>query len=690
MNAEQIANLNKQLEARKIALILKEWGWVACERYDSNHGKARPGWSFPLWDESGKVLPEKKWKAGDGLKAKNAMMPKRPEFPYYMPPGTLDAIKASSEIWIAEGEPDVATLHTLGIRNAICWLFGADSIPERLPDDLKRWGVFKVYHCPDQDEAGYLSAVDLDKMLADKGFRLKIVKVDGELNSHKDLNDMLMSKGAFDPRALPAWTLPELKALTDTKPLPKRREVTSGQIPPRDFALNPRVADALLHEAQRQAGGRPDKRIDGRRAIPILSIYSREHDSPGEHAYYFPDNHSGWDYGDKKAGDQWYAAEVLVERWNINVEALGGWTEKAPVHRPTSEVVSEPPTQERPSDMFISQAQVARDWIEYLRDLSRKPDAAVMWNPFPHLHEFGGLAKFMVEGMVMLILGNTGGKKSILLENMLDQMNIGGQWGFLIGGEWTPHLSGAKAIQRHGGAAIEELFEDSVARSMKMRGLPVTDVKVLTDAKRLQSQQVASALTKMPGDTIHFNSKYSQLGFSTILENVAREIVIQREVMKKTVTYVALDYAQYYTDENTYKGQNIPEHILTAFKLFCVNMRVCGFVTSQITKVAQKEAAQGETISIADGLGLRSDKANLVISIENVMAGTNVLPYKKISILKNSLGRTDHFYLHDAPGGNHLQFRLEGDGIEPNYIVEGQVYQAQQEAKQAARPEKIV
>lgn len=676
--------MNNPLINRPMYPALKAWGWQAYTH------KERAGFAFPLWNEAGEVLTEKKWKADDGQKPKNAMLFSRPAFDYYMPPKALEAIKSSAEIWLAEGETDVATLHMLGIRNAICWLFGATSIPANLADDLKRWGVYQVNYCPDLDEAGYKSALDLLALLADKRFKVKIRRVGGEIGTGNDLSDMF-STGKFNPRQLAVWSEDELRALTETKPLNPDKRLPAMPMVKADGTLNPRLLDELERVALAQAGGKPTVRIDGRLAIPVLSVYSHKHDEAGEHAYYFPENHSYYDWG---KGDGWLGAKDLVEYWKINVEALGGWylQETKALTRPTSQVAETAAPSDQPADLFITQSQVMQDWQAYFEDLNARPNIAIMRNPFPHLRAFGGFAKFLTEGMVMLILGTTGGKKSVLLENLLDHLIYDGNTGVLIGGEWTPHNSGLKAIQRFGGASMDAMFEDMVARQLKSQGRDgvAWDAKALTDYERQETVKIARTLGQASangaGEIIHYNAKYSQTPFSKMLEQVAREIHLNRQLGRK-VSWVAVDYAQFYTDENNYKGQNVPEHILTAFKLFCVNMRVVGIMTSQITKSAQKDSNAGEKIDIADGLGLRSDKANLVVAIENVWAGGKVLPYKKITIAKNSLGRTDYFYLHDAPGGNHLQFQLEGAGIADKMIVEALIYQAKQEATATQYPQ---
>lgn len=667
-------NHKEILESRKILPAANAWGWKYFQY------KGRDGIEMPLWDETGNVLSERKWKAIDKSKPKNAMLFSRPDFDYYMPPHSLSHIQQSSEIWLAEGETDVATLHMSGVRNSICWLFGATSIPGNLPADLKRWGVYKVNYCPDLDAAGYQSGLDLMALLAGQGFSVKIRRVQGELGTGADLNDMLV-RGKFNPRELLVWSEDELRGLVDTKPLTIEKRLPA--YPTGALAvgeINPRVIEALHTEATRQAAGKPTIRIDGRLAIPVLSVYPHQHDEAGEHAYYFPENHSYYDWG---KGQGWLGAKDLVTHWRIDVENLGGWylSEPKALNRPTSETALTATPTDTPSDLFITQSQVMKDWQAYFEDLNQRPNIAIMRNPFPHLRHFGGFAKFLTEGMVMLILGTTGGKKSILLENLLDNLSYDGHTGVLIGGEWTPHNSGLKAIQRYGGASMDAMFEDMVARQLRTQGKDGVewDAKALTDAQRYETIRVARNLASAPskgaGEIIHYNAKYSQTPFSKMLEQVAREIHINRQ-MGKRVSWVAVDYAQFYTDESNYKGQNVSEHILTAFKLFCVNMRVVGLITSQITKTAQKEASNGDKIDIADGLGLRSDKANLVISIEDVWAGAMRLPYKRITIAKNSLGRSDYFYLHDALNGNHLQFVLEGDGIADRVVVDALINDA--------------
>lgn len=670
MNAQ---DLDQKLADRKILGMAKVYGW-------EHFLRTRIGWAIPYYTEDGeKIVLPRKFKAGDGKSPKGFLIKKdkndpneKFDFPYYAPPGSIAKIKETSEVWLAEGEPDVLVLHTLGIQNAICWANGAGSIPPTLIDDLKRWGVYRVNYIPDLDTAGYGSGIKLHKLLEGQGFSLTIRRVEGELGSKGDLNDMLI-KGTFDPKRLARWSIEDLQALLP-KAEPKPFRNPSTPAPKHDDELNPRVADALYDYAM-AIGGKIEM-VTGQRTIPLYSFKGgHKSDILGEHARYYPDTQSAfdWSIGDHGA---WYGAKDLVALWRIDVETIGGWYVKPP-KQPTNMTAQQPPSVLPPSDLFTTQRAVMGDLLDYLANPEKLRNLAILRNPFPHLRQFGGFAKVLTEGMVMLVLGTTGGKKSTLIDNMIDNLLDMEYTGVLVGGEWTPDLHGMKAVQRHSGVSLDDLLEDMIARAALAQGLDGVemDCKVLSEEQRQAAIRATRKLSKTKGDLIHFNAKYSQYSFSTILENVAREIVLQRATGKK-VSWVAVDYAQFYTDDDTYRGQNIPEHILTSFKLFCVNMRVVGFMTSQITKVAQKDVEKGEKISIADGLGLRADKANLVVTIENVEAGGKQLPYKKITVSKNSGGGTDYFYLNDAPEGNHFLFKLDGSGIADRMIVDAQIYEA--------------
>jgi len=132
------------LESRGIHSAALEAGWEPSGN----------GWQYPVYGEDGEIIT-RRWKAWDSdASPKYRWIPDKPEGAnYYILAGTLEAIRETSIVYIASGEPDVLAFRAAGIRNVICW-FGETALPKTLADDLERWGVLKTLTYPDTDNTG--------------------------------------------------------------------------------------------------------------------------------------------------------------------------------------------------------------------------------------------------------------------------------------------------------------------------------------------------------------------------------------------------------------------------------------------------------------------------------------------------------------------------------------------------------
>ena len=89
--------------------------------------------------------------------------------------GTLDESKGAiaadgGNLYIVEGEVDVWSLHTKGIRNVI-GIYGISTIPKDIATIVNELGVTRCIYCVDNDKAGERGASNLRTLLHDSGWK---------------------------------------------------------------------------------------------------------------------------------------------------------------------------------------------------------------------------------------------------------------------------------------------------------------------------------------------------------------------------------------------------------------------------------------------------------------------------------------------------------------------------------------
>lgn len=185
----------------------------------SHKGQPLPGWTYPIFDSSGKIIA-RRWKALDSsttpkyvwIKGSNGTAP------YYMAPDLAEAIRAAGGLcYLAAGEIDLLTYHAAGIRNVLSW-FGEGNVPGALAKDLADMGVTWTVYAPDLDDAGRTSAVKVRAALRGSNIGYEFKLLPSDLGNGGDTNDLWQSPTiGFDAikfaevlARLPELPLPEM------------------------------------------------------------------------------------------------------------------------------------------------------------------------------------------------------------------------------------------------------------------------------------------------------------------------------------------------------------------------------------------------------------------------------------------------------------------------------------------------
>ncbi|MCE7874643.1 toprim domain-containing protein [bacterium CPR1] len=105
------------------------------------------------------------------------------------------ALKASRDVYLAEGVLDAMSAWVAGCRNVTC-LFGVHGLPVDLTQGLSRFQTREVRLCLDADPAGRQASERIGRQLSERGIRVQAL----ELPDGQDLNQLLVQGGPEELR----------------------------------------------------------------------------------------------------------------------------------------------------------------------------------------------------------------------------------------------------------------------------------------------------------------------------------------------------------------------------------------------------------------------------------------------------------------------------------------------------------
>lgn len=269
--------------------------------------------------------------------------------------------------------------------------------------------------------------------------------------------------------------------------------------------------------------------------------------------------------------------------------------------------------------------------------------------PMKSLHPFGGFAHVLDRGVMAGIVGMSGGTKTSFTESITEPFRQMGLHGLWWGIEWSWEKMFDRAVQRHGGASatemmLHEMYLDEVRLKVppnQRHGKPLPDWQVKeseTIAKRIKawrgkSHQVMEAATDVEA-----------------LLTASGERIKELEAQGVEVAYAVFDYMQLMDIYAKMTEAERNTAVLGKIKQFCLTYNVVGFVVSQVTKAGASGAKTGQTVLEAEsGQFARSDKFNLVLTLNPIYAGGMLTNQAIINVAKNSLGRTGQEWLYINP-----------------------------------------
>lgn len=285
--------------------------------------------------------------------------------------------------------------------------------------------------------------------------------------------------------------------------------------------------------------------------------------------------------------------------------------------------------------------------------------------PYRVLHSFGGFAYACPPGLLISIVGMSGGLKTSFAECVTDMWRLGdpndGLW---WGTEWTWEQMSDRAIQRYGGATLDEMMAHSIWLSEEQNDIPRERRrgKPMPEAKRRKTDEVIMELKSWPGQNHMLEEAVSDV--DQLLDAMHEQIKVLRE-KGRDVRFCVWDYLQLLDLYKPFRSESEKMSTLMGkLQFFCFTEQVIGITASQVTKVSSARVKGKRRVEVLDaesGQNYRSDKSKLVITLNPIYKGKTLTNRGIINVAKNNAGKTGTVTVYIDPAHFQWQDRLAPD-----------------------------
>lgn len=331
-----------------------------------------------------------------------------------------------------------------------------------------------------------------------------------------------------------------------------------------------------------------------------------------------------------------------------------GFTDPAPIPQKKEQQQKQPApktveeriaaaTPSLPSGELVVSSSVLVDGLE--KEWAEVPHAPL---PFPLkvLHKFRGMCQMISPGKMIGVVGISGGMKTSFCETLMDTWRRDNGVDVLYWGpEWTANEMRDRAVQRYGTIEKPTASYDDVALHKRWNWEEANKVpfqnragKKMNEAMYRNSIEMAAYWKNFTGENYYFQ----QMDMS--LDQLLAETVQHMERIKstgRTLRAVVFDYVQLLQLRDVRTEMERIEQALGLIKAFVVDRGLVGVVASQTRKdEASGVRENGEILEVEAGQFLRSDKFNLVLTLNPVFVDKMLTNKAVIRVAKNSSGRT--------------------------------------------------
>lgn len=360
----------------------------------------------------------------------------------------------------------------------------------------------------------------------------------------------------------------------------------------------------------------------------------------------------GWENDIRNLGRQWKRAEQEIEasiRGAYDKAAprpLGLPDRAATVHQngagehtsdPTPQVdKNEPPAAFAPT--WHTSAESMQRYRERLTT-ARGDGKLPLSFPFTALHSFGGFCRVVAPGVMIGVVGMSGGMKTSFIETITDawkQMDANDVLWY--GPEWNWEKMADRAVQRYGGANMTDVLLHELYLQEAARGFNPRDGRALPDGMYRASLDASHAIEQWAG--MNHYIEQMDVDIDDLLVGSAQRLA-DAKAMGRTIRIAVWDYLQLMDMRSARSEQDRITQILGRLKAFCVENSLIGIVASQVTKTASSDTKENQKLLTSEaGQFFRGDKFNLVLTLNPIYDGKLLTDRGYINVDKNSIGRT--------------------------------------------------
>lgn len=295
-----------------------------------------------------------------------------------------------------------------------------------------------------------------------------------------------------------------------------------------------------------------------------------------------------------------------------------------------------------PGELIVSSTALA-DGLE--QEWAEVPQAPL---PFPLkvLHKFRGLCQMIAPGKMIGVVGISGGMKTSFCETLMDTWRRDNGVDVLYWGpEWTPMEMAARAVQRHGTIEKPTASYDDVQLHKRWNWEEANNVpfqiragKKMNDSMYRTSMEMLQVWRGYKGEGYYV--KHMDMTLDELLAAIDRHMTVVK-TQGKALRAIVLDYVQLTQLRDVRTETERVEQALGLVKAFVVDRQLVGLVASQARKhEAEGVREAGSVLTLESGQFVRSDKFNLVLTLNPIMQDKQLTNRAIISVEKNSAGRT--------------------------------------------------
>ena len=259
--------------------------------------------------------------------------------------------------------------------------------------------------------------------------------------------------------------------------------------------------------------------------------------------------------------------------------------------------------------------------------------------PFKALHPFGGFCRVLAPGVMVGVVGMSGGMKTSFVETITDswrQMDPNDVLWY--GPEWNWEKMGDRAVQRYGGANLTDVMLHELYLQEQARGLVVRDGKPLPKGVYEDSLRISHEIEQWAG--MNHYIEQMDVDIDDLLRGSAERLA-DAKAMGRNIRIAVWDYLQLMDMRSARTEQDRITTILGRLKAFCVENGLIGIVASQVTKTASADTKENQKLLTSEaGQFFRGDKFNLVLTLNPIYDGKTLTDKGYINVDKNSIGRT--------------------------------------------------